>query len=980
MALSPKWRPKVTTIEESKDLSTLSLDELIGNLQVYEVVLEKDRGISKGNKDKYKSLDLKAKKDSSDDETSTSGSEDEEYAITVRDFIKLFRRKGRFFRQPHNEKKSFRKVKDDKKGKRKRKCFRCGDPNYFIGECPKPLQKEQTAFIGGSWSESEEEGELKKDEICLMAHESNKNEKLKQTQDILVKQASKLIKFENIAYCLNEMLNNQKSPKDKKGLGFTDCEASTSKTKHIKFTNSVTNTVSDGLDLPEPFEKDPATCQLVVVAKERKLSDHCPFVIVDKDVDFGTNPFRLFDASLYDSECEKVELVRDLDEAELDIWKEARNGWLEKDRRSNEMKKQKSRVKWVLQGDENLKFFHSESNNSIPVLVNGNFKTISSEDREELECFIQGDEVWDAIKQCGSIKAQCPDGFNFGDESKKMAWVRWNVVIKKTKVGGLNIGGLKLLTGCYSASGSSGFNLKKTEYGLKLLKVCMKFYGGLRAYNKGVRRSGSTWSSIVNVGRVIDRAGVNFCSSFRRKVCNDYGVVVDAFIPYKKSKAERKPSAPSHPSNANESNSPGSYVFILKSGKMNNVMSDHVLPSLILDDSSISDRYFSLSLMGKVMEAWDPFICNDSYESESSDDEEDAKDDGSHSRDKVTTYNDVKRDKVLSDDPFNLYDILNKRKDSGDDLKYLPSFTPSVINMEEVNKKVKGATSNEIFLLKELNDINSIDSLEAAQKSKVRWAIEGDENTKFFHGILNSKRFQLAIRGPLLMASGLLSLEQQANLERNVSNEEIKTVKEFFASGLFSGIPIDSSLTLSHLFFADDAIFVGKWDSLNIRTIVNVLKCFHLASGMKINFHKSKLMGIDTRPEVDAAATTMGCSIFTTPFVHLGVKVWSIEATSEFSVKYVRQLIDDSILPKEEVTTRNLLLFGATNSRKELLLMNCFLLVSNKSVVQKKDSWSWLLDDKGICTVKSLRENIVEATLNSTVRIQKTKWNTYIPR
>ncbi|GKE44364.1 hypothetical protein Tco_1471648, partial [Tanacetum coccineum] len=93
-------------------------------------------------------------------------------------------------------------------------------------------------------------------------------------------------------------------------------------------------------------------------------------------------------------------------------------------------------------------------------------------------------------------------------------------------------------------------------------------------------------------------------------------------------------------------------------------------------------------------------------------------------------------------------------------------------------------------------------------------------------------------------------------------------------AGLFSGIPIDSSLTLSHLFFVDDAIFFGKWDSLNIRTIVNVLKCFHFASGLKINFHKSKLMGIGTRPEeVDATATIRGCSIFTTPFVHLGVKV-----------------------------------------------------------------------------------------------------------
>nr|GEX24270.1 UBN2 domain-containing protein [Tanacetum cinerariifolium] len=41
-ALPTKWRPKLTAIEESKDLSTLLLDELIGNLKVYEVVLEKD--------------------------------------------------------------------------------------------------------------------------------------------------------------------------------------------------------------------------------------------------------------------------------------------------------------------------------------------------------------------------------------------------------------------------------------------------------------------------------------------------------------------------------------------------------------------------------------------------------------------------------------------------------------------------------------------------------------------------------------------------------------------------------------------------------------------------------------------------------------------------------------------------------------------------------------------------------------------------
>ncbi|GJX10025.1 hypothetical protein Tco_0199884 [Tanacetum coccineum] len=41
-ALHPKWRAKVTTVEESKDVTLLSLDELIGNLKVYEVIIKKD--------------------------------------------------------------------------------------------------------------------------------------------------------------------------------------------------------------------------------------------------------------------------------------------------------------------------------------------------------------------------------------------------------------------------------------------------------------------------------------------------------------------------------------------------------------------------------------------------------------------------------------------------------------------------------------------------------------------------------------------------------------------------------------------------------------------------------------------------------------------------------------------------------------------------------------------------------------------------
>ncbi|GJR34167.1 retrovirus-related pol polyprotein from transposon TNT 1-94 [Tanacetum coccineum] len=91
-ALHPKWRAKVTAIEESKDLTSLSLDELIGNLKVHEMIIKKDSEIVKA-KGERRSLALKAKKESSDEECLTFGSEDEEYAMAVRDFKKFFKRR-----------------------------------------------------------------------------------------------------------------------------------------------------------------------------------------------------------------------------------------------------------------------------------------------------------------------------------------------------------------------------------------------------------------------------------------------------------------------------------------------------------------------------------------------------------------------------------------------------------------------------------------------------------------------------------------------------------------------------------------------------------------------------------------------------------------------------------------------------------------------------------------------------------------------
>nr|GEU81514.1 transposase, Ptta/En/Spm, transposase, Tnp1/En/Spm-like protein [Tanacetum cinerariifolium] len=68
-----------------------------------------------------RSLALNNKKVSSDKENSASDSEDEEYAMEVREFKKFFKRRGRFMRQARDKKKSFQRRQDDKNGKSERK-------------------------------------------------------------------------------------------------------------------------------------------------------------------------------------------------------------------------------------------------------------------------------------------------------------------------------------------------------------------------------------------------------------------------------------------------------------------------------------------------------------------------------------------------------------------------------------------------------------------------------------------------------------------------------------------------------------------------------------------------------------------------------------------------------------------------------------------------------------------------------------------
>ncbi|GJZ74266.1 RNA-directed DNA polymerase, eukaryota, reverse transcriptase zinc-binding domain protein [Tanacetum coccineum] len=92
--------------------------------------------------------------------------------------------------------------------------------------------------------------------------------------------------------------------------------------------------------------------------------------------------------------------------------------------------------------------------------------------------------------------------------------------------------------------------------------------------------------------------------------------------------------------------------------------------------------------------------------------------------------------------------------------------------------------------------------------------------------------------------------------------------------GMFKGIKLSPSVNLSHLFYADDAVFMGQWCDGNINTLVHVLECFYQASGLRINMRKSKIMGVHVDDQkVKNAATKLGCLILNTPFSYLGTKV-----------------------------------------------------------------------------------------------------------
>nr|GEZ16736.1 RNA-directed DNA polymerase, eukaryota [Tanacetum cinerariifolium] len=78
----------------------------------------------------------------------------------------------------------------------------------------------------------------------------------------------------------------------------------------------------------------------------------------------------------------------------------------------------------------------------------------------------------------------------------------------------------------------------------------------------------------------------------------------------------------------------------------------------------------------------------------------------------------------------------------------------------------QGVLSDDLLLsrmnpMKQIHDFKMVDSYDALQKAKIKWAIEGDENSKFFHGLVNRNHANLAIKA--------------ASLEIPITTDEIRS-------------------------------------------------------------------------------------------------------------------------------------------------------------------------------------------------------------
>ena len=134
-SLPRSWMPKVTAIQEAKDLDQMTVEELMGSLMTHEVLVNQKEKSSEEPRGK-KTLALKADSETEEEQDGENeSSEDEELAMLSRRIKTLMKRKkGRHF--PNSQ------LRDKKKGVPI--CYKCKKPGHMQYECEEKRQEIKT--------------------------------------------------------------------------------------------------------------------------------------------------------------------------------------------------------------------------------------------------------------------------------------------------------------------------------------------------------------------------------------------------------------------------------------------------------------------------------------------------------------------------------------------------------------------------------------------------------------------------------------------------------------------------------------------------------------------------------------------------------------------------------------------------------------------------------------------------------------------
>jgi len=181
-SLPERFRIKVTTIEESKDLEKLKIEELVGSLQTYELSLPPVK--------KLKTIALKASK-KKEEASSEDDSEDEDKAMLAKKFRRLMkddRFKKKFsdkMKKPLREAEPEEEEKRDPRGPR---CFECSGFGHIWADCGILKKGKGKAYNVTLSDESEEEApeaekflafvapHVEEEDSCYSKHSENEEE------------------------------------------------------------------------------------------------------------------------------------------------------------------------------------------------------------------------------------------------------------------------------------------------------------------------------------------------------------------------------------------------------------------------------------------------------------------------------------------------------------------------------------------------------------------------------------------------------------------------------------------------------------------------------------------------------------------------------------------------------------------------------------------------------------------------------------